>query len=190
MQALGPAVTASKAGFPAGDASSSTTCGRCSASSTRSCATSTRSCAGWASTGRSSAAFFANITASLGYNDKPGDDVRALRLSMPVNPETLATYPRRHRARTGPTPTSRRARYRKLPSGLEMFDSRNCANGGYPDLAPASPTFSEDLRNRIIEFFYQGTDGQAPPCKQQAPFTSGGETTQYPHVREDARPSP
>ncbi len=188
MQALGPAVTASKAGFPAG---------------TR-FLDDLRPLLGqldpflrnfnpflrWLGLYRQEfSAFFANITASLGYNDKPGDDVRALRLSVPVNPETLASYPRRigpNRANAYFAPGA----YRKLPSGLEMFDSRNCANGGYPDLAPASPTFSEDLRNRIIEFFYQGTDGQASPCKQQAPITSGGETTQYPHVREDARPAP
>jgi hypothetical protein len=71
-----------------------------------------------------------------------------------------------------------------------VFDTRTCANGGYPDLAPPSPTFPEDLRNRIIEFFYQRTDGLAPPCTQQGKFTTGGETTQYPHVREDPKPSP
>jgi phospholipid/cholesterol/gamma-HCH transport system substrate-binding protein len=138
---------------------------------------------------REFSAFFANITASLGYNDRPGEDVRALRLSVPVNPETLAVYPRR----IGPNrsnPYFAPGAYNKLKTGLEVFDSRSCANGGYPDLAPPSATFPEDLRNRIIEFFYQGTDGIAPPCVQQGKLTAGGETTQYPHVREDPRPSP
>jgi phospholipid/cholesterol/gamma-HCH transport system substrate-binding protein len=132
-------------------------------------------------------AFFANITASLGYNDRPGTDVRALRLSTPVNPETLASYPRRigpNRANAYPAPGGSD----KLATGLETFDARNCTHGGYPDLAPASDTFPADLRARIIEFFYQGSDGLAPPCKQQAPFTTGGETTQYPHVRADPKP--
>jgi phospholipid/cholesterol/gamma-HCH transport system substrate-binding protein len=134
-------------------------------------------------------AFFANITASLGYNDRPGDDVRALRLSVPVNPETLATYPRR----IGPNrsnPYFAPGAYDKLKTGLPVFDARSCANGGYPDLAPPSASFPEDLRNRIIEFFYQNTDGLSPPCTQQGKFTTGGETTQYPHVREDPKPSP
>jgi virulence factor Mce-like protein len=134
-------------------------------------------------------AFFANITGALGYNDRPGDDVRALRLSTPVNPESLATFPRR----LGPNranPYFKPGAYSKLPSGLEVFDDRNCANGGYPDLAPPSASFSEDLRTRILQFFYQNTDGLAPPCKKQGKFSSGGETTDYPHVREDPRPSP
>jgi virulence factor Mce-like protein len=134
-------------------------------------------------------AFFANITASLGYNDRPGEDVRALRLSVPVNPETLAVYPRR----IGPNrsnPYFAPGAYDKLKTGLPVFDARSCANGGYPDLAPPSASFSEDLRNRIIEFFYQRTDGLSPPCGQQGKFTTGGETTQYPHVREDPKPSP
>ena len=59
-------------------------------------------------------------------------------------------------------------RLRKLlAQGLEVFDSDNCANGGYPDLEPPNANFSEDLRNRIIKFFYQATDGIAPACKQQ-----------------------
>jgi phospholipid/cholesterol/gamma-HCH transport system substrate-binding protein len=134
-------------------------------------------------------AFFANITASLGYNDRPGDDVRALRLSVPVNPETLAVYPRR----IGPNrsnPYFAPGGYDKLRTGLEVFDARSCANGGYPELAPPSDIFPADLRSRIIEFFYQSTDGLAPPCTQQGKFTSSGETTQYPHVREDPKPSP
>jgi phospholipid/cholesterol/gamma-HCH transport system substrate-binding protein len=130
-------------------------------------------------------AFFANVTASLGYNDRPGDDVRALRLSTPVNPETLATYPRRigpNRANAYTAPGASD----QIGGGLAVFDDRNCANGGYPDLAPASPTFPEDLRARIIQFFYQGSDGLAPPCRKQAPYTTGGETSQYPHVRADS----
>ena len=186
MQALGPAVTASKDGFPAGSRFLNDL--RPLLGQLDPFLRNFNPFLRWLGLyNREFTAFFANITAALGYNDKPGDDTRALRLSTPVNPETLAVYPRRlgpNRANAYFAPGG----YSKLPTGLEMFDSRNCANGGYPDLAPASPTFSDDLRSRIIEFFYQNTDGLAPPCKQQAPFSVGGETTQYPHVREDPRP--
>jgi virulence factor Mce-like protein len=135
------------------------------------------------------ATMFASNTAALGYNDKPGTDVRALRLSVPVNPETLATYPRR----VGPNRNNAYAlprMYSKLKQGLDMFNTQNCSNGGWPDLAPAGPNFSEDLRNRILQFFYAGSKYLAPPCKKQGPFTFGGETTDFPHVRVDPRPAP
>ena len=76
-----------------------------------------------------------------------------------------------------------------LLQGLDVFDTRNCANGGYPDLAPASSTFPVDQRNRIIQYFFGGsTTGIAPACKKQGKFTFGGETTDFPHVRQDPRP--
>ena len=136
---------------------------------------------------RELATFFANIVAATNYNDRPGEDVRALRLSPPVNPETLATYPRR----IGPNrsnPYFLPGGYNKLGQGLDVFNDANCANGGYPDLAPPSANFSADFRNRIIKFFYQGTSGLAPPCRKQGKFTFGGRTTDFPQAREDPRP--
>ena len=133
-------------------------------------------------------AFFANITAGLGYNDKPGTDIRALRLSIPANPESLATYPRR----IGPNranPYFLPGGYDKLAQGLETFNTTNCGRGGYPALGPPSANFSEDLRNRILKFIYQSsTAGIAPPCKKQGKFNVGGATTDFPQVREDPRP--
>jgi phospholipid/cholesterol/gamma-HCH transport system substrate-binding protein len=131
-------------------------------------------------------AFFGNITAALGYNDKPGTDVRALRLSIPANPESLAAYPRR----IGPNranPYFLPGGYDKLAQGLDTFNTTNCGRGGYPDLGPPSANFTEDLRNRILKFIYQNSDGIAPPCKKQGKFNSSGETTDFPRVREDPR---
>jgi virulence factor Mce-like protein len=138
---------------------------------------------------RELSAFFSNIVAATGYNDRPGENVRALRLSTPVNPEALASYPRR----IGPNranPYFLPGAYDLLGSGLPAFGTQNCGVGGgnYPDLAPPGPNFSADLRNRIIQFFFGGsTSGIAPPCKKQGKFTEGGQTTDYPHVREDPR---
>jgi phospholipid/cholesterol/gamma-HCH transport system substrate-binding protein len=131
--------------------------------------------------------FFANIVAAVGYNDRPGEDIRALRLSIPVNPEALAAYPRRI-APSRSNPYFQPGAYEKLPQGLETFEARHCGRGGYPELEPPSATFPEDLRNRILEFIYQGSDGLAPPCKKQGKYTVGGQTTDYPRVREDPRP--
>jgi phospholipid/cholesterol/gamma-HCH transport system substrate-binding protein len=184
MQGLGPAVTASKRGFPAG----------------------TRFLDGirpllgqldpflrnlnpffrhLSFYRRELTAFFGNITAALGYNDKPGTNVRALRLSIPANPESLASYPRR----IGPNrnnPYFLPGAYDLLAQGLEVFNPSNCGNGGYPELEPANANFSEDLRNRIMKFIYQGTTaGIAPPCKKQGKSYTG---TDFPQVREDPTP--
>jgi phospholipid/cholesterol/gamma-HCH transport system substrate-binding protein len=132
-------------------------------------------------------AFFANVTASLGYNDIPSKKLKTLRLSTPVSPESLASYPRR----MGPNranPYFLPGGYDNLRQGLESFSTANCGNGGYPDLAQPSGNFTADLRNRILKFFYQNSKGLAPPCKKQGKFTVGGETSDYPHVREDPRP--
>jgi hypothetical protein len=45
---------------------------------------------------------------------------------------------------------------------------------------------SDDLLQRIIEFGFGGQNGgavPAPPCRNQGPYTYGGETSQYPHVK-------
>jgi phospholipid/cholesterol/gamma-HCH transport system substrate-binding protein len=183
MQGLGPAVTASKRGFPAG----------------------TRFIDGirpllgqldpflrnlnpffrhLSLYRRELTAFFGNITAALGYNDKPGTNIRALRLSIPSNPESLAAYPRR----IGPNrnnPYFLPGAYDLLAQGLEVFNSNNCAAGGYPDLEPPNANFSQDLRNRILKFIYQSSKSIAPACKKQGKSASG---TDFPQVREDPRP--
>jgi virulence factor Mce-like protein len=138
---------------------------------------------------REFAAMFANVTAATNYNDRPGTDVRTVRLSIPGNPEALGTFPRR----MGPN----RANAYTLPGmagnilqGLDSFDTRNCANGGYPALAPASASLPADLRNRVLEFFFaNSTTGVTPACKKQGKFTFGGVTTDFPQVREDPSPA-
>jgi phospholipid/cholesterol/gamma-HCH transport system substrate-binding protein len=186
MQGLGPAVTASKKGFPAGARfldGLRPLLGQLDPF-LRNLNPFLRHLSLYR---REFTAFFANITAALGYNDKPGTDVRALRLSIPANPESLSTYPRR----IGPNranPYFLPGAYNLLSQGLEVFNTTNCGRGGYPDLGPAGPGFSEDLRNRIIKFIYQNSDGIAPPCKKQGKFNSGGQVTDFPRVREDPRP--
>jgi phospholipid/cholesterol/gamma-HCH transport system substrate-binding protein len=59
-----------------------------------------------------------------------------------------------------------------------------------PDRGVVDGLFSypQSLINDIARFAFptgQGVPGTAPPCKQQAPFNVGGESTQYPHVKPD-----
>jgi phospholipid/cholesterol/gamma-HCH transport system substrate-binding protein len=58
-----------------------------------------------------------------------------------------------------------------------------------PSVVPDLPTAEEmqalvddDLLDRIFRFAYNSGSVPAPPCRKQAPFTYGGDTSQYPHV--------
>ena len=112
-----------------------------------------------------------------------------LRLTSPVNPESLAVYPQRLGS-SRHNPYFQPGGYNNLKSGLEDFNTNLCGQGGFPTLGPADANMSETLRSNILAFFLNNGVTAAPPCKQQAPFTFSGETSQFPHVRTDPRPSP
>ena len=136
------------------------------------------------------AALFANDTATLQATDQINQDrVHYLRLTSPVNPEALAVYPTRL-GFTRNNPYFAPRSYDKLKGGLDVFNSNLCGGPGFPTLAPAGPNLSESLRNNILAYFLNGGVTTAPPCNLQGPVTFGGETTQYPHVRPDPKPSP
>jgi len=139
---------------------------------------------------RELAALFANDTATLQATDQIGQNrVHYLRLTSPVNPESLAVYPERlGSSRSNPYPQP--GAYDKLRGGLDVFNNNLCGTTGFPSLAPAGPNLSEDLRSRILAYFLNNGTTTAPPCNLAPPFTFSGETTQYPHVRTDPRPAP
>jgi phospholipid/cholesterol/gamma-HCH transport system substrate-binding protein len=141
---------------------------------------------------REIAALFANDTATLQATDQIGNNrVHYLRLTSPVNPEALSYYPGRQgwqRSNAYPQPGN----YLSLPSGMPVFDATTCGQGyaTFPNLGPPTPTFTEELRNRVLLYVLNSGNTTAPPCKQQSKYTFGGETTQYPHVREAPTPDP
>jgi virulence factor Mce-like protein len=136
------------------------------------------------------AALFANDTATLQATDQIGENrVHYLRLTSPVNPEALSVYPVRQGWSRG-NPYIQPGGYNRLNGGLDVFDPSQCLTNGFPALAPAGPNFSETLRSNILLYFLNSGVTTAPPCHKQAPFTFGGETTDYPHVREAPKPSP
>jgi|RhiMetdeSRZDD1v2_1073273.scaffolds.fasta_scaffold08963_6 phospholipid/cholesterol/gamma-HCH transport system substrate-binding protein len=139
---------------------------------------------------REISALFANDTATLQATDQIGNNrVHYLRLTSPVNPESLAVYPQRLGS-SRHNPYFQPGGYNNLKSGLEDFNTNLCGQGGFPTLGPADANMSETLRSNILAFFLNNGVTAAPPCKQQAPFTFSGETSQFPHVRTDPRPSP
>jgi phospholipid/cholesterol/gamma-HCH transport system substrate-binding protein len=138
-------------------------------------------------------AFFANTPAATQAKDTSG--VHYLRTTNPLNPENLAVYPRRI-GTNRPNPYTKPENFTQLDRGLPVFENRHCG-AGVPNITnvPALPLppvlglelVPEDLLNRIVQFAFAGqpgTNGPAPPCRIQGPYSFGGEVTQYPHVNE------
>jgi virulence factor Mce-like protein len=139
---------------------------------------------------RELAAMVANDTAVTQATDQIGTRrVHYLRLTSPVNPEALATYPQRQGWHRG-NPYYKPNNYDKLRQGLDVFDPRLCGAPGFPSLGPPTPSMPEELRNRILLYVLNSGNTVAPPCRKQSPFTEGGGTTDYPQVREDPKPAP
>jgi virulence factor Mce-like protein len=143
-------------------------------------------------------AFFANsASATQAVGPAGGRSVHYLRLTNPANPEMLAVYPRRIGSNR-PNPYYLPGSFSALGgSNLQVYENRQCGRAN-PVLAPASSLtpeqnalFPQDLRDRVQQFVF--ADGAAPPCTLQGLFPSQGgvsEMTRYPHVYQDARPSP
>jgi ABC-type transporter Mla subunit MlaD len=146
-------------------------------------------------------AFFANTAAATQASD-PATKVHYLRTVNPLNRENLAVYPRRLGTnRTNPYPMS--GSFLKLREGMPSFETRHCNRevpqvtntppppGGTPPLLPGLPAdqlqalIPQPLLDAINRFATGQASGheEAPPCKQQGPFTIDGETSQYPHVK-------
>jgi len=135
-----------------------------------------------------------------------GEFVRFLRTTNPLNPEALAGYA--NRLRTSRTnPYLKPGGYEGLASGLEGFETSQCAGGISASLDPNSPNLAafsdwvgypagsaalQDFFDRLQHFAF--ADGvlnsdnlPTPPCKQQGDYESIGmfpEFTRYLHVRE------
>jgi len=140
---------------------------------------------------RELASLFANDTAVLQATDQLGNDrVHYLRLTSPVNPESLAYYPSRQgwqRSNAYPLNDS----YRHVARGLDVFDATTCGSTytTFPNLGPTTPTFTEEIRNRVFLYVLNSGNTIAPPCPQQPKNTFGGQTTQYAHATEAPQPS-
>jgi phospholipid/cholesterol/gamma-HCH transport system substrate-binding protein len=139
---------------------------------------------------REIAAMLANDTAVTQATDQIGEDrFHYLRLTSPVNPEAVATYPRRQGWHRG-NPYLKPGSYDQLRGGLPVFDPDLCGTNGFPTLGPATATMPEELRNRILLYVLNSGNTVAPPCRKQSPYTFGGRTTDYPQVTQTPKPTP
>jgi phospholipid/cholesterol/gamma-HCH transport system substrate-binding protein len=118
------------------------------------------------------AAFFANGTASTEAT-QPGANGAALlhyvRISNPINPETLTEYSHRLSSNRG-NPYLVPGGYHGLAGGLPVFGSYLCTSN--PPLA-IGPTIPASLA-AVLSADYYTADPGGPPCKGQEPL---GEAT-------------
>jgi ABC-type transporter Mla subunit MlaD len=139
---------------------------------------------------REIAAMLANDTAVTQATDQIGEDrFHYLRLTSPVSPEAVSTYPRRQGWHRG-NPYYKPGSYDQLKGGLPVLDPDLCGTNGFPTLGPATASMPEELRNRILLYVLNSGNTVAPPCRKQSPFTFGGRTTDYPQVTQAPKPSP
>jgi virulence factor Mce-like protein len=141
---------------------------------------------------RELAAMVANDTAVTQATDQIGTErVHYLRLTSPVNPEALSTYPRRQGWHRG-NPYTQPGAYDQLRSILPVFDTDECGRNGFPTLGPPTATMSEELRNRILLYVLNSGTTTSPTCRpagaHPAGRTTGSGSTAYPQVRADPRP--
>jgi hypothetical protein len=132
---------------------------------------------------RELAAFFANGTAATEATQpsiSTSQVLHDLRVSVPVNPETLTAYAQRtdsNRSNAYLEPGG----YLDLLSGLPVFGSSLCTSNELPTIGPTIPaTLAAVLRS----VYYTDNPG-GPPCRAQAPLgsTLTGSTQSFPHLQ-------
>jgi phospholipid/cholesterol/gamma-HCH transport system substrate-binding protein len=135
---------------------------------------------------REIAAFFANAattTENTAGNISQTGLIHVLRISNPVNPETLSTYPHRLSSNRG-NPYMAPGGYTQLRNGLSVFGSYLCTNIPQPNIGASIPG---SLVAVLRGVYFTATPG-GPPCKAQAPL--GEATTGQPQAFPTLKPLP
>ena len=149
---------------------------------------------------------FANGAAAAQAREKNGDFARGgpqqhlLKVLNVLTPEGMSVYQQRvgtNRGSAYPQPGV----FSQLASGLSVFSSASCANSAPAASGPPLGTITKEVIEQLIgKPTKTGLVGAtvedhilnnpevaanqvaAPVCKQQAPFTFNGVTSQFPHV--------
>ncbi len=153
-------------------------------------------------------AFVANAssaTNAIGPGPGGARQVKLLRTSSPLSPESLAAFPNRLNSNRA-NPYFKPLGYKKVKHGLEAFANTPCGAGINATLPPTSQVASDpnfnvrvggdvakatDLYDRLKDYAFANrsstADVPAPPSKKQSNFGSIGvfkEFTPYLHVRQ------
>ena len=132
---------------------------------------------------REIAAFFANGTAST-QATLPGAVNTAkqhyVRVSSPLNPETLTAYSTRLESNRG-NPYLVPGGYSSLVPGLPVFASNLCTSNTQPTIGP---TISASIA-AVLSTVYYTTDPSGPPCKPQQPLgeATTGQSQAFPQLQ-------
>jgi phospholipid/cholesterol/gamma-HCH transport system substrate-binding protein len=116
---------------------------------------------------REVAAFFANSTASTeakAQNIAQTKLLHYLRVSSPVNPETLTAYAHRPNSNRS-NPYLQPGGYSQLVHGLPVFGRYLCTSNPLPTIGAATGPLASLLRS----VYYTANPG-GPPCRAQAPL--------------------
>ncbi len=135
---------------------------------------------------REVAAFFANGTAAAQATlpKASGHGLRHyVRVSSPVNPETLTDYSHRISSNRS-NPYLVPGGYASLVSGLPVFGSYLCTSNPPPAIGPTIPASLA----AVLSSVYYTADPSGPPCKAQPPL--GEATTGQPQVFPQLQPLP
>ena len=132
---------------------------------------------------RELAAFFANSTATTQATSQNIGQTKLLhylRISNPVNPETLTSYAHRLESNRG-NPYMAPGGYGQLLAGLSVFGSYLCTANPQPTIGPSIPA---NLVAALENVYYTKTPG-GPPCKGQAPLgqATTGQPTAFPQLQ-------
>jgi virulence factor Mce-like protein len=132
---------------------------------------------------REVAAFFANSTAASQATSQSFTSSllkHYVRLSAPVNPETLTAYPARPYSNRS-NPYLQPGGYNDLLIGLPVFGAYLCTNNALPTIGPTVPA---NLAS-ILRAVYYTANPAGPPCRAQAPLgeTITGLTQTFPHLK-------
>ncbi len=121
---------------------------------------------------REIAAFFANGTAATQATVPAAVGNKLLhyvRVSSPLNPETLTDYPNRLSSNRG-NPYLVPSGYSSLQQGLPVFGNYLCTSNPQPTIGPTIPASLA----AVLSAVYYTADPSGPPCKAQEPL---GEAT-------------
>ncbi|MBV9416954.1 MAG: hypothetical protein JO363_18365, partial [Solirubrobacterales bacterium] len=135
---------------------------------------------------REVAAFFANSTAAGQATSPAAVGSRLLhyvRISNPVNPETLTNYAHRPSTNRG-NPYLIPSGYSRLLQGLPVFGSYLCTGNPLPTIGPTIPASLA----AVLGSTYFTADPSGPPCQAQAPL--GELTTGQPQAFPQLQPIP
>ena len=139
---------------------------------------------------REIAAMLANDTAVTQATDQIGQDrVHYLRLTSPVNPEALATYPQRQGWHRG-NPYYKPGTYDQLKGGLPVFDPDLLLHERLPDARPVDGQHAGGAPQPHPPVRPEQREHGRAAVPQAEPVHVGGRTTDYPQVTEDPEAEP